>query len=53
VEEEQGQEKYFENHKWTELFRTGEGGKPVQNNVRLRNVITYATVSVSNLYLVS
>lgn len=49
--EEQGQKKYFENYKWKELFHTGEGGKPVQNNVKLRNVMLYATVSVStNLY---
>lgn len=52
--EEQGQKKYSENYKWKELFHTGEGGKPVQNNVRLRNVMSYATVSFStNLYLIS
>jgi len=54
VYEEQGQKKYFENYKWKELFHTGEGAKPVQDNVRLRNVMPYATVSVStNLYLIS
>lgn len=54
VYEEQGQKKYFENCKWKELFHTGEGGKPEQNNVRLRNVMSYATVSVAtNLHLIS
>jgi hypothetical protein len=54
VYEEQGQKKYFENYKWKELIHTGEGGKPVQNNVRLSNVMPYATVSVStNLYLIT
>jgi len=53
VYEEQGQKKYFENCKWKELFHTGEGGNPVQNNVRLRNVMSYATVSVAtNFHLI-